>query len=140
MLYPVKIYELMLKFTCIGFIFLVLTTTCSGIPSDNTTIILGLPSITPQTIKGIVSNTPTPTKIGSDTSYFTLTVELDSQEDIDLSIIPTSTISGYVENWQDLPVIPQPGLKVLEIYERGLALGNNPRLNNLTLSLVRILK
>jgi len=40
--------------------------------------------------------------------------------------MPTFSESGNKLTWQELPIIPTPSQKVLEIYERGLILGNNP--------------
>ena len=38
--------------------------------------------------------------------------------------LPTATMGP--EDWREMPVIPNVGDRVLEIYERGLELGNNP--------------
>lgn len=39
---------------------------------------------------------------------------------------PTPRPTLAPDEWKELPVIPQPGERVREIYERGLELGNNP--------------
>lgn len=39
----------------------------------------------------------------------------------------TASVTPWPENWQDLPVVPEPGQQARAIYARALALGHNPR-------------
>ncbi len=39
---------------------------------------------------------------------------------------PTARPTLGPDSWKELPVVPQPGERVVEIYKRGLELGNNP--------------
>jgi len=43
------------------------------------------------------------------------------------AVPPTATPTLAPDAWQSFPIIPESGARVREIYERGLALGNNPR-------------
>ena len=39
----------------------------------------------------------------------------------------TARVTPWPENWQDLPVVPEPGESARALYARGLAMGNDPR-------------
>ena len=107
---------------CLGLI-----TACTYDPGNSTTTEIVLPENTLQiNNESIFSATPTPQEIESTPYDLTVTIEKDPVENIDQTIVPTSISPDNEADWQVLPIIPKPGQKVLKIYERGLALGNNP--------------
>ena len=118
-----KIMRCIALFCCIE-----LVTACSqvyGKKNITETVLPAKPILS--TDKAYSAITPTPIEIESTPTGFTLTIEQEPAENINKTSLPTYSFSGNKVTWQKLPIIPKPSQKVLEIYELGLALGNNPR-------------
>jgi len=124
-----------LKFLLLFTTFLVTTTSCTNAGA------VALPQATPATMAAVITAQPATiepvevtaavhTKIPSPEPTETKGAKRSSNtppssQDRSLTT-PTARPTLGPDSWKELPVVPQPGERVVEIYKRGLELGNNP--------------
>jgi hypothetical protein len=91
-----------------------------------------IPTAVPSPITAFASLTPSPTS-SPRPSVTTVTPTQDvtqvlptSTSTISPTIVASATPTFDPSTWTELPVIPIPDKRILEIYQRGVELGNNP--------------